>query len=91
MVGDPDGKIYPLVVSENMITVGSTGVVALTVSLSQTGATINGELTDQVNIQKPPTNIGMYILLILGLLLIILIIFFIIKRKHDKEEDFNDE
>ena len=91
VAGDPDGALYTLVVSDNRIVIGSTGVVSLTISLSKTGALINGQLSEQVNIQKPPTKIGIYILLILGLLLIILIFFFIIKRKHDKEEDFNDE
>lgn len=93
VAGDPDGKIYPLIVSENKITVGSTGIVSLTVSLSETGTFVNGELSESGQINTPATqkNIAAIVLIIGGLLLIIGIIFIIfLKKKKDEEDEENE-
>ncbi len=93
VTGDPDGVLYTLVVSENRIVIGSTGVVSLTISLSKTGALVNGELseTSQINSPAKQKNIAAIVLIIGGLLLIIGIIFIIfLKKKKDEEDEENE-
>ena len=93
VAGDPDGALYTLVVSENRIVIGSTGVVSLTISLSKTGVLVNGELseTSQINSPAKQKNIAAIVLIIGGLLLIIGIIFIIfLKKKKDEEDEENE-
>ena len=93
VVGDSEGALYRLVVSEDRITVGSTGIVSLTVSLSESGTFVNGELSESVQISSPvkQKNIAAIVLIIGGLFLIIGIIFIIfLKKKKDEEDEENE-
>ena len=93
VVGDSEGALYRLVVSESKITVGSTGIVSLTVSLSESGTFVNGELLETGKVSTPAKqkNIAAIVLIIGGLLLIIGIIFIIfLKKKKDEEDEENE-
>ena len=93
VVGDEEGLLYPLVVKEGYITIGSTGISSITISMGEAGAQMNVELTEQVNVESNQTqsNSLLYVILIGGLFIIILIIFIILKRKNNKEDDYNDD
>ena len=93
VVGDEEGLLYPLVVKEGYITIGSTGISSITISMGEAGAQMNVELTEHVNVEanKTQSNSLLYVILIGGLFIIILIIFIILKRKNNKEDDYNDD
>ncbi|MDO4939515.1 MAG: hypothetical protein Q4E54_06100, partial [Lachnospiraceae bacterium] len=94
VVGDEEGLLYPLVVKEGYITIGSTGISSITISMGETGAEISGELQEIVE-EKPKVkkqkNAAAIALILGGAALVGGIIFIIfLKRKKDDEEDEND-